>query len=357
MNNFGKYIKKERISKQFTIARVFKDTDIDAALISKIENGDRVATRKQVERLISYLCLDEQKAYSIWLKDKILIQLKGEKYGLDAILAAEEEVRYYKEKELKIVDDYDTEIADILIKADELREKWSSNRPLNSTQLRKMKEFFHLNYTYESNRIEGNTMTLQETHLVVNEGITISGKSMREHLEAVNHEEAIDYIVEIVQNNVAITERVIKELHYLILKGIDRKNAGVYRSVPVYISGSKHVPPQPYLLARQMEEYIEYYNQFKNILHPIILAANMHERLATIHPFIDGNGRTSRLVMNLILLKHGFTIANIKGDMDSRLQYYKALEDIQTTKDNNAFLKLVIKSSIDSLTNHLELAG
>lgn len=357
MKNFGILLKSKRKEKALTIAALFKLSNIDSALISKIENGDRIATRRQVEQLIICLQIEEKEAYSLWLKDKILIQLEGEEYGMEALIAAEEVVAYYSTQQMEVIDAYEPEITKLLIDADDLRSRWNANRPLNKTQLEKMKEYFHLNYTYESNRIEGNTMTVQETHLVVNEGVTISGKSMIEHLEVINHEEAIDYIVEIVQDNIAITERVIKELHYLILKGIDRSNAGVYRTVPVFISGSTHVPPQPYLLARQMEEYFEYYNEYKDRLHPIILAAQMHEKLVTIHPFIDGNGRTSRLVMNLILLKYGFTIANIKGDFDSRMEYYKALEDVQTKNDNNAFMKLVIDCSITSLNSHIELAG
>lgn len=357
MKNFGLLIRDKRKKKTHTIANLFQSTGIDAALISKIETGDRIATRKQVEQLITALQLNEEKAYSSWLKDKILIQLKGEPYGIEALKAAEDEVRYFSKQELEVVNNYSSEISDLLSTADLLQKTWNKNKPLNNTQLSKMKEYFHLNYTYESNRIEGNTMTVQETHLVVNEGITISGKSMREHLEAINHIEAIDYIVDLVKDNTNINERVIKELHYLILKGIDRKNAGIYRTVPVYISGSEHIPPQPYLIARQMEEYIEYYNEHKNKVHPVILAANMHEKLVTIHPFIDGNGRTSRLIMNLILLSNGFTIANIKGDLDSRLNYYKALEAIQTNGDYNPFIELVIQCSIESLESHIELAG
>ncbi len=123
--------------------------------------------------------------------------------------------------------------------------------------------FIAIEYTYESNRIEGNTLTLQETELVVNEGVTISGKSMREHLEAINHAEAIDYIKEFAHNEFDISERTIKEIHALILHGIDRDNAGKYRTVPVMISGSEHIPPQPYLIEKQMEDFILTYQRMK----------------------------------------------------------------------------------------------
>ena len=127
-------------------------------------------------------------------------------------------------------------------------------RPLPSDALQKIEEAYNIEYTYESNRIEGNTLTLQETELVVNEGVTIAGKSMREHLEAINHAEAIDYIRDFAKSDIEISERTIKEIHSLVLHGINRENAGRYRTVPVMISGSTHVPPQPYLLEKLMED-------------------------------------------------------------------------------------------------------
>jgi Fic family protein len=184
-----------------------------------------------------------------------------------------------------------------------------------------IKEALEVEFLYESNRIEGNTLTLRETQLVINEGMTISGKSMREHLEAINHKEAILFIDDLVSQKVDLSEYVLKQIHGIVLYGIDRENAGVYRKLPVAIAGSKHLPPQPYLLQDLMEDYFRFYNQEKDNLHPVVLAAEMHERLVTIHPFIDGNGRTSRLIMNLILLQYAFPLAIIGGDYDSRMAY------------------------------------
>lgn len=157
---------------------------------------------------------------------------------------------------------------------------------------------------------------MQETSLVVQEGLTIGGKTMREHLEAVNH-------------------------------------AGRYRSVPVRISGSRHEPPQPYLLDKLMEDYFLHYEQQKRSLHPVILAADMHERLVSIHPFLDGNGRTARLVMNLVLLRNGFTIAILKGDAASRPAYYQALEKVQANNEPQVFYGLVMDAVERSLQGHL----
>ena len=150
----------------------------------------------------------------------------------------------------------DAEIAALLQKCDALKARLSNVRPLPPAALKKIEEAFNIEYTYESNRIEGNTLTLQETELVVNEGVTIAGKSMREHLEAINHAEAIDYIRDFAKSNMEISERTIREIHALVLHGIDRENAGRYRSVPVMILGSRHTPPQPYLIAKQMEDFM-----------------------------------------------------------------------------------------------------
>lgn len=215
-------------------------------------------------------------------------------------------------------------------------------------------EALEIEYTYDSNRIEGNTLTLNETELVVNKGITIAGKGMREHLEAINHKEAIDFVKDIVQQKQPLTEGVLKDIHAIVLHSIDKENAGRYRSVPVIISGSRHVPPQPYLLQPQMEELFRWYEQNKDIMHPVILAANMHEKFVSIHPFIDGNGRTARLVMNLLLLRHGYPIANIKGDNNTRLHYYQTLEQA-SSGDNTAFVEFVEDVVAESLEHYLSI--
>ena len=218
-----------------------------------------------------------------------------------------------------------------------------------------MKEYFAIKYTFDSNRIEGNTLTLQETQLVVNEGGTIGGKSMREHLEAINHSEAVDFVADLLVGKEDITKRNLLEIHRLVLKSIDNENSGRYRNVPVRISGSEHVPPQPFLVDKMMEDFFIHYERQKRILHPILLAAEMHERLVTIHPFVDGNGRTSRLLMNFILLKNGYTLTILKGDPSSKANYFKSLEAVQVQNDPNQFYDLIAERVIASLEEHLEM--
>lgn len=215
---------------------------------------------------------------------------------------------------------------------------------LRNLQSDKVAKAFDIEYTYESNKIEGNTLTLQETALVIEKGLTIGGKSLNEHLEAVNHQNAIEYIKDIAKENESISERDLLQIHYLILQGINNEQAGKYRNLQVLISGAKHVPPQPFLVAKEMESLFLWYNENKDILHPVVLSAEMHERLVTVHPFIDGNGRTARLLMNLILLQNGFPIAILKGDTDSRLKYYSALEMAQVEHNKEPFINLIAEN-------------
>jgi len=356
MTKFRDILKSKRKELNLNLAEISNALTIDKAIISKIENGLRIATVKQVTTFIQFYKLDEKEVISAWLSDKILDTIKeySTEYSLDALKVAEETVRYEsKNIESKI----DSQVNNLLLEVDDLKSQWDKCRPLEGIALEKMKEYFSINYTFDSNKIEGNTLTMQETYLVVREGLTINGKSMIEHLEAVNHFEAIDFIEDIVKNKDYLNERVVKQIHYLILKSIDKMNAGVYRKVPVMISGSSHVPPQPYIIAKQMEEVFEFYELNKSTLHPIILAADMHEKIVTIHPFIDGNGRTTRLIMNLVLLMNGFPIANIKGDIESRTNYYGALEKANTNKGSTDFYTIVANASIESLKAHINLAG
>ena len=244
----------------------------------------------------------------------------------------------------------------ILSEIDILKTELATLRPLPGEALKKIQEALEIEYTYESNRIEGNTLTLQETALVVNEGVTISGKSMREHLEAINHAQAIDFIKDIAKDNIEITERLIKEIHAIILHGIDRESAGKYRNVPVMISGSTHLPPQPYLIKPQMEAFIiEYNKKVDENIHPVVIAAYLHDELVKIHPFIDGNGRTSRLLMNLYLLSKGYIVVSLKGDNESKRAYYMALEKSHTENNPIDFYILVAKNEQEALNRYLHI--
>lgn len=322
---------------------------VDQALISKFESGERIPTEVQVKSLERVLKIQDKHLTILWLKEKILLELNYHPNASDAIQLVREEIESYsKQSTITLSQD----INDLLEEIDALKSQLDNIRQMDSYRIT---EALELEYTFESNRIEGNTLTLQETDLVINEGLTISGKSMREHLEAVNHNEAIEYIKDLMKRAISMNERELLVIHNLILRGIMPEHAGKYRNVQVMIKGSSHMPPQPYLVPKQMEELFEWYSHVKNQLHPIVLAAEMHERLVTIHPFIDGNGRTSRLLMNLILLSSGYVIANIKGDYESRKAYYTALESVQVNKSKDEFIRLVANVEKQCLERYLSI--
>lgn len=348
-------IRQGRIKQDLTIRELARKIDVDSTLVSRFESGNRLPTEAQLDLLIAQLELESAAIKAEWLAEKVVKVLRYQPQARQALLIAESRIEYLKSAKTFEISNVSNKIRERLLLADELRKEWQSKKPLTGTQLYKMKEYFHIENTFESNRIEGNTLSLQETQLVVNEGLTISGKSMREHLEAVNHVDALRYVEEMVLNQVQITKRSVLDLHRLILKGVDTQNAGVYRSVPVRISGSRHEPPQVYLIDKLMEDFFGFYRAQRNQMHPILLAAESHERLVSVHPFIDGNGRTSRLLMNLILLQNGYTLTNIKGDICNRLEYYKALESVQVANNPEPFYSLVLEASISSLEEHLKL--
>lgn len=214
----------------------------------------------------------------------------------------------------------------LLAQLAEVKKCLESFRPFHQVQLENLNEALDTEYTYESNRIEGNTLTLFETGLVIHKDITIAGKSVKDHLEAINHYEAIQFIRETVDKKTAFDENVLLKIHAILLAGIDRKNAGVYHSVRVRISGSHHICPNPTEVPDLMKEYFAYYEKNKGVIHPVELSANMHEKLVSVHPFIDGNRRTARLVMNVILLKNGYPMTVIAAEKNKRQDYYLALE-------------------------------
>jgi Fic family protein len=344
-------LKNAREQKGLLVREVAQMVGIDQALISKFEHGTRKPTKEQVIKLAQILEIEESKLLVAWMKEKILYEIGYGELALEALKVAEAEVKYVANSAKNILP---KKLKDILSKIDVLKKKVDNFRQFDSYRIAQALE---LEYTFESNRIEGNTLTLQETDLVINEGLTISGKSMREHLEAINHKDAIEYVKQLVEKNTPLNEREVLNIHNLVLRGIDAQNAGKYRNVQVMIKGSRHLPPQPYLVVKQMEDYFIWYEENKNTLHPVVLAAEMHERLVTIHPFIDGNGRTSRLVMNLILIKNGFVIANIKGDTASRMTYYNALETAQADADKTNFLELVAETELQAFERYLSIIG
>jgi len=230
----------------------------------------------------------------------------------------------------------------------------NSKRPLPPATLKSFKENELVDWTYNSNGIEGNTLTLKETKVVL-EGITIGGKSIREHLEAINHKDAIIFLEGLVDKNNPLTERDIKDLHKLVLKEIDNENAGIYRRENVIISGAKHIPPNHFKVCEQMEQLIPKLHEWEKKYHPLVAAALLHGEFVKIHPFADGNGRTSRLLMNFIAMRAGYPPIVIKKEQ--RFAYYDALDEGAVSHNYTAFVNMIFELAEKTLDFYLSIIG
>ncbi len=239
----------------------------------------------------------------------------------------------------------------------ELSEKVAALRSggkLSGEGLAKIRKFFKIKNIYNSNAIEGNTLDIGETREVIERGMTITGKSLQDQAEAKNLSEALDFLEVLAQKANGITENEIRQIHAFILKGIDNENRGTYRRTDVKISGSEYSPPRSYDVPIQMQDFGAWLGKVtaKQLIgdtNAIIIAAAAHTWFVTIHPFVDGNGRTARLVMNLVLMRFGYPIAIITKD--DRLRYYDSLEESQSS-DLSPFVSLVIESLHESLEEY-----
>lgn len=230
-----------------------------------------------------------------------------------------------------------------------LKEQLEELRPFPQEVLDNLEGWFEVELTYSSNAIEGNTLTRAETALVLEKGITVGGKPLKDHLEAINHKQALQAMKQMVQKPSILLEDILL-LHKLILKGIDDINAGYIRTVPVRISGSMVVLPNPLKVPSLLEEFIDWMKIQEE--HPVRLAALAHYKLVTIHPFVDGNGRTARLLMNLILIKYGYPPAIISPK--ERLKYIKSLEKAQLGGSIEDYLSVIYQSVNHSIGIYLK---
>lgn len=239
----------------------------------------------------------------------------------------------------------------LLLQIDQKKNQLDSKRPLTQGELERLNEEFVVEYTYNSNAIEGNTLTLRETDLVLR-GLTIDKKPLKDHMEAVGHKEAFDFVSELVKNNVPISESIIKQVHYLVLA--DKKDdRGVYRRVPVHIMGAKTEPVQPYLIEPKMEQLLHDYAESAE--HIVTKLARFHIEFESIHPFIDGNGRTGRLLVNLELMKAGYPPIDIK--FADRIAYYNAFDEYHAKHNVSAMENLFagyINARLDSYLKMLQ---
>ena len=229
-------------------------------------------------------------------------------------------------------------------------------RPLTKEEVRELDSYFRIGLTYSSNALEGNTLTLSETKVIIEDGITIGGKPLKDCFEATGHAKAYDWMINVARGGeLAIREDTILQLHRLFYSGIDLTNAGAYRKHQVFITGTDYVPPVAADVPAQMVAFIAELWEKQNKLHPVELAAFAHRRLVDIHPFVDGNGRTARLLMNLILVNKGYLVVSIPPIL--RIDYIHALQAAQrkSMPSDDAFLSLICECELEAQKDYFRM--
>jgi Fic family protein len=236
---------------------------------------------------------------------------------------------------------------------DRLNKKIESFRPIPKELLKQIKEYFRIGLTYSSNAIEGNTLTETETKVVLEDGLTIAGKPLKDHYEVSGHSEAFDFVYDFSKKK-TITEKDILTIHKLFYYRVDKDNAGQYRKIPAIITGTDYVPPPATKIPGLMKKFMERIPAMRQDLHPVEFSAKLHKELVNIHPFVDGNGRTARLLMNLALLQMGYTITIIPPVL--RSDYITLIKRSQTgEKDSTDFVNFISCMVYESTKDYLRL--
>lgn len=234
---------------------------------------------------------------------------------------------------------------------DELKSKIDSFRPLSFDVLKQLQEYYKIGLTYTSNALEGNTLDLAETKVVIEDGLTINGKPMKDHLEILGHADAFSELLELAKSD-SITEENIKCLHKLFYIKIDPQNAGCYRKNAVIVTGASIDFPLPKELDRKMQNFVESFSKLRENLHPVEFAAMVHALFVNIHPFIDGNGRVARLLMNLVLLQAGYNITVIPPVV--RADYIRALQE-SNHENFTPFVNFISEMVLEAQKEYLKI--
>ncbi len=240
-------------------------------------------------------------------------------------------------------------------KADDYKKKIQLSHPLSPEESKNLDEYFRIGFTYSSNALEGNTLTILETKILLEDGLTVAGKMIKDCLEALGHSKAYDYMLNAARSEEPITESVIQKLHRLFYGGVDSDNAGKYRDIQVYFSGTDYIPPAPEDVPRLMEHFIQQMEYSKKQFHPIEFAALCHKRLVDIHPFTAGNGQIARFLMNILFIEAGYGIVSISPAL--RSDYIQAFMASQKpdSPDTDPFVKLIAESVIETEKEYCRL--
>jgi len=242
---------------------------------------------------------------------------------------------------------------DLIQRIEALKERIDERRPLTGTERQQLREYYRIGLTYASNALEGNALTESETKVVLEDGITIGGKPLRDHFEAAGHSDAYDFMHQLVEKEDIVEDDILR-MHDLFYHRIDSDNAGKYRDVKVWITGSAFTPPGPLEIPNRMKRFISELPDMRQKMHPVLYAASVHLKLVRIHPFIDGNGRIARLLMNLELMKCGYPVAIIPPIR--RVEYFQSLESANRN-DVTPFNELIAWVVLEAQKEYLRLLG
>ena len=354
MNDIGIQLKQKRCERKLSMRDVAAITGIDPALISKMEGGDRLPTEKQIATLAELYQLNMRKIRVYWLAERLFRQLEGEAGALEALTIARNRIEHLFKEQVVNAPGLTAEIKEKIAKVDFTRQLLEKKPLLEKEQYERRDDEFILEFIHESNRLADGQLNLQETKAILQKGFVAPGKSLEEHLAVVNHQDAILYLKDLIEQDKDLDVSTLLHLHGILFRGIDRENAGNYRQDTPTNKDRNYQLPSHQKVEKLLQKYVNFYHEQEGRLHPVLLAAMMHQRLLKIHPFADGNGRMARLIMNYIMLRNGYTIVTIKGDSFSRQLYENALEKSHLDHESDAFFHMITDAVVESLRNYLE---
>ncbi|CAM3522527.1 helix-turn-helix domain-containing protein [Flavobacterium chungbukense] len=328
-------LKNAREQKGLKTRELAQLSGIDQALISKFESGTRKPTKDQVTKLAQLLEIDYEILMVAWLKEKILYEIGDEEFALKALLLVEQEIQKNK-KELnsELLSSYQIILDEIEI----LKTKIQS---FNHFELRQISKTLELQFIFSSIHSNGNLLTQNEIKSVINDGLTISGKSMQNHLEAINFHEILVYIKDLIQKKTFLNEKDFLIIHNLMFRGIESENLGKYKSDS--------------LILREMNLLFNWCELHKNNINPIILASEAYLKILEINPFENGNHQMANLLLNWILLQHNYVYATIEANQNSKEEYLSVLEKSQVKNDKSIFINYILKIEKENLNRAIQL--
>ncbi|MBB4802908.1 transcriptional regulator with XRE-family HTH domain [Flavobacterium nitrogenifigens] len=328
-------LKNAREQKGLKTRELAQLAGIDQALISKFESGTRKPTKDQIIKLSQLLEIDYETLMVAWLKEKILYEIGDEEFALKALLLAEQEIQKNK-KDLNslLLSSFESVLNEIEL----LKNKIQS---FNHFELRQISKTLELEFIFRSIHFNGNSLTLEEIKSVINEGLTISGKSMQNHLEAINFQETIGYIKDLVQKKIYLNEKDFLGIHNLLFRGIGSENAGKYKNDS--------------LILREMNLFFNWYELHKNNLNPIILASEAHLKILEINPFEYGNLQMANLILNWILHQYHYVFFSVEENQKSKDEYLSVLDESQIKNDKSIFINYILRIEKENLNRAIQL--